>query len=71
MREMRVRELVGVIVEKVQLYQGFWGEDGGRDYYDLNSPCYPKELPDDLKDMSVKYIFSGPNRVICIQVQDR
>lgn len=68
---MQVRELVSVIAEKVQLYQGFTGEDGERDYCNLNSPCYPEELLDDLKDMSVKYIFSGPNRMICIQVQDR
>lgn len=66
---MTVRELVSLIQSRVQLYQGFDGEDGKRDYRDLNSPCWPGELPDDLKDMEVKLIFPYPDRV-CIQVLD-
>jgi len=67
---MRVRALCSIIGDKCQVYQGFMDEDGERNYRDITGLCYPEELPDEIKDLKVKYICSGNNRTVLIQVQD-
>ena len=67
---MKVIELVGICIDKVQLNCVLGSEPGMQINCKLNEPCSPEELPFSVMDLEVEYIFtlSDVEDVIFVEV---